>query len=138
MPMVARRSSTPRCRAATAATRSKPALVEAARSEQLAPVVALLPEQLKRLPPIKVGSPEEEARMMELRTQVLRVTTMLSSSKGFDPAALQPLTDALQTPAARRFVETVVSGVAQRVTARVLRELLGEEKTAAGTAASAR
>ena len=48
--------------------------VEAARSEQLAPVVALLPEQLKRLPPIKVGSPEEEARMMELRTQVLRVS----------------------------------------------------------------
>ena len=75
--------------------------------------------------------------MMELRTQVLRVTTMLSSSKGFDPAALQPLTDALQTPAARRFVETVVSGVAQRVTARVLRELLGEEKTAAGTAGTA-
>ena len=112
--------------------------VEVARSEQLAPVVALLPEQLKRLPPIKVGSPEEEARMMALRTQVLRVTEMLSSSKGFDPNALQPLTDALQTPAARRFVETVVSGVAQRVTARVLRELLGEEKATAGAAASAR
>ena len=112
--------------------------VEAARSEQLAPVVALLPEQLKRLPPIKVGSPQEEARMMELRTQVLRVTEMLSSSKGFDPNALQPLTDALQTPAARRFVETVVSGVAQRVTARFLRELLGEEQATAGAAASAR
>jgi hypothetical protein len=47
------------------------------------------------------------------------------------------LTDALQTPAARRFVETVVSGVAQRITARVLRELLGEESEASA-AASAR
>ena len=37
VPMVARRSSTPRCRAATAATRSKPALVEAARSEPQTP-----------------------------------------------------------------------------------------------------
>ena len=110
--------------------------VEAARSEQLAPVVALLPEQLKRLPPIKVGSPEEEARMMELRTQVLRVTTMLSSSKGWTPPRSSPHGRA-PDPAARRLVETVVSGVAQRVTARVLRELLGEEKTAAGTAGTA-
>ena len=35
-------------------------------------------------------------------------------------------------------METVVSGVAQRVTAKVLRELLGEEKATAGAAASAR
>ena len=111
--------------------------VEVVRSEQLAPLVQLLPEQLKRLPPIKVGSPAEEEKMMELRTQVLRVTEMLSNSKGFDPNSLAPLTDALQTPAARRFVETVVSGVAQRITARVLRELLGEESEASA-AASAR
>ena len=83
-------------------------------------------------PPIKVGSPEEEARMMELRTQVLRVTTGSPPDKS-DPAALQHfLTHALQTPAARRFVETVVSGVAQRVTARVLRELLGEGENRRG------
>ena len=59
--------------------------VEAARSEQLAPVVALLPEQLKRLPPIKVGSPEEEARMMELRTQVLRVDDDALLQQGLRP-----------------------------------------------------
>jgi predicted unusual protein kinase regulating ubiquinone biosynthesis (AarF/ABC1/UbiB family) len=110
--------------------------LETARSEQFAPLVNLLPEQLKRLPPIQVGSQEEEARMMELRTQVLRVTEMLSSSKGFDPTSLQPLTEALRKPAARRFVETVVSGVAQRVTARFLRELLGQE-TVKGSGAAA-
>ena len=46
--------------------------VEAARSDQLAPVVALLPEQLKRLPPIRVGTEDEERAMMELRDQVLQ------------------------------------------------------------------
>ena len=104
--------------------------MEVARSTQLAPIVALLPEQLKRLPPIKVGSPEEEQRMMALREQVLKVYGMLQSSKGFEtgPNATAPITDALQTPAARRFVETVVSGVVQRITARVLRELLGEDR----------
>ena len=97
----------------------------AARSDQLAPLVALLPEQLRRLPPIKVGTAEEERRMMELRDQVIRVTELLSSSKGFDPSALTPLTEALrQSPAARSFIEAVVGGVVQRVTARVLKEVL--------------
>lgn len=112
--------------------------VEVARSTQLAPIVALLPEQLKRLPPIKVGSPEEEQRMMALREQVLKVYGMLQSSKGFEtgPNATAPITDALQTPAARRFVETVVSGVVQRITARVLRELLGEDREGQTSAAA--
>ena len=111
--------------------------VEAARSDQLAPVVALLPEQLKRLPPIRVGTEDEERAMMELRDQVLRVTAMLSNSKGFDPSAMQPLTDALQQPAARQFIENVVSGVAQRVTARVLKEVLGDARTEAAPSSAA-
>jgi predicted unusual protein kinase regulating ubiquinone biosynthesis (AarF/ABC1/UbiB family) len=97
----------------------------AIRSDQLAPIVALLPAQLRRLPPIKVGSAKEEQQMMELREQVMRVSQLLSSSKGFDPSALTPFTEALrQSPAARSFVEAVVSGVVQRVTARVIKELL--------------
>ena len=111
--------------------------VEAARSDQLAPVVALLPEQLKRLPPIRVGTEDEERAMMELRDQVLRVTAMLSNSKGFDPSAMQPLTDALQQPAARQFIENVISGVAQRVTARVLKEVLGDARTEAAPSSAA-
>ena len=63
--------------------------------------------------------------MMELRDQVMRVTELLSSSKGFDPSALTPFTEALrQSPAARSFIEAVVGGVVQRVTARVLKEVL--------------
>ena len=53
-------------------------------------------------------------------------------------AAPRPETRSGRGDTTRRFVETVVSGVAQRVTARVLRELLGEEKATAGAAASAR
>ena len=106
----------------------------AARSDQLAPVVALLPEQLRRLPPIKVGTAEEERVMMELRDQVMRVTDLLSSSKGFDPSALTPFTEALrQSPSARSFIEAVVGGVVQRVTARVLKEVL--QPPAGGAAA---
>jgi hypothetical protein len=95
---------------------------------------------------------------------VFRVTDLLSSSKGFDPSALTPLTvgqcrlksvethvecawshrlkvtydklllsfafkinlrrymtDALRQPAARSFIQGVVGGVVQRVTARVLK-----------------
>ena len=111
--------------------------VEAARSEQLAPVVALLPEQLRRLPPISAGTPSEEMEMMALREQVLRVVAMLSNSKGFDPSATQPLTDALQQPAARRFVENVVQGVVSRITARVLKELLAETPSARESSAAA-
>ena len=111
--------------------------VEAARSEQLAPVVALLPEQLRRLPPISAGTPSEEMEMMALREQVLRVVAMLSNSKGFDPSATQPLTDALQQPAARRFVENVVQGVVSRITARVLKELLAETPSTRESSAAA-
>jgi len=107
----------------------------AARSDQLAPIVALLPEALRRLPPIRVGTPEEEAKLMELRDQVLRVTQLLSSSKGFDTSALTPLTEALRQPAARSFIEAVVGGVAQRMTARVLKEVLRAPDAAAAGAA---
>ena len=106
--------------------------VETARSEQLAPLVALLPEQLKRLPPMRVGTQAEEETLMELRAQVLRVSEMLSSSKGFDPSAMEPLTQALQQPAARSFIEAVITGVGQRVTARLIKELLGNSSSASG------
>ena len=94
----------------------------AARSDQLAPVVALLPEQLRHLPPIKVGTAEEEKQMMELRDQVMRVTELLSSSKGFDPSAW-PFTERSGNLPPRG-IEAVVGGVVQRVTARVLKEVL--------------
>ena len=106
--------------------------METARSEQLAPLVALLPEQLKRLPPMRVGTQAEEETLMELRAQVLRVSEMLSSSKGFDPSAMEPLTQALQQPAARSFIEAVITGVGQRVTARLIKELLGNSSSASG------
>ena len=104
--------------------------VETARSEQLAPLVALLPEQLKRLPPMRVGSDTEEEELMALRAQVLRVSEMLSSSKGFDPSAMEPLAQALQQPAARSFIEAVITGVGTRVTARLIKELLGDSSSA--------
>ena len=69
---------------------------------------------------------------MELRAQVLRVSEMLSSSKGFDPSAMEPLTQALQQPAARSFIEAVITGVGQRVTARLIKELLGNSSSASG------
>jgi predicted unusual protein kinase regulating ubiquinone biosynthesis (AarF/ABC1/UbiB family) len=113
--------------------------LEAARSDQLAPLVNLLPDPLRRLPPVKIGTADEEAKLFALRDQVLRIVNMLSSSKGFDPTALEPFTEALRSsPAARSFVEAVVSGVVQRVTARVLREFLtpttGEGSSAAAGA----
>ena len=104
--------------------------VETARSEQLAPLVALLPEQLKRLPPMRVGSDTEEEELMALRAQVLKVSEMLSSSKGFDPSAMEPLAQALQQPAARSFIEAVITGVGTRVTARLIKELLGDSSSA--------
>ena len=88
---------------------------------------------------MKIGTADEEAKLFALRDQVLRIVNMLSSSKGFDPTALEPFTEALRSsPAARSFVEAVVSGVVQRVTARVLREFLtpttGEGSSAAAGA----
>ena len=41
-------------------------------------------------------SEEEEKAIMELRGQVLRVWTLLSSSKGFDPSVLEPLLQIVQ------------------------------------------
>ena len=67
---------------------------------------------------------------MALRAQVLRVSEMLSSSKGFDPSAMEPLTQALQQPAARSFIEAVITGVGARVTARLIKELLGDSSSA--------
>ena len=55
--------------------------------------VKSLPGPLQLLP-LNLGlKGAEEARMMELREQVLRVWGLLQSSDGFDPAMLMPLVE---------------------------------------------
>lgn len=69
-------------------------------------------------------SKADEEQVLELRDQVMSVWAMLSSSKGFDPAVLQPLFSVVQERKAQQFGQTVASGIATKLTARAVRDLL--------------
>ncbi|GMI70171.1 ABC1-like kinase 3 [Hibiscus trionum] len=62
--------------------------------------------------------------MMELRNQVFRIWGLLNSSEDFDPALLQPILQVLQQPEGRSLGGRVVSGITQRLAARLLQQLL--------------
>jgi hypothetical protein len=105
--------------------------MDSAKSDALAPIVNALPEQLKALPPLTMGSASQEAKLLKKREEVLRIVELYSSSKGFDPQALRPFTDAFQQPSASVFVQHVATGLAERIAARVVNVfLLNQEATA--------
>jgi len=106
--------------------------MDSAKSDALAPIVNALPEQLKALPPLTMGSASQEAKLLKKREEVLRIVELYSSSKGFDPQALRPFTDAFQQPSASVFVQHVAAGLAERIAARVVNVfLLSQEASAA-------
>ncbi|XP_042474539.1 protein ACTIVITY OF BC1 COMPLEX KINASE 3, chloroplastic-like isoform X1 [Zingiber officinale] len=72
----------------------------------------------------------EQARMLELRDTVLRVWNLLRSSDSFDPSLLQPLIQVLEEPEARKLGGRLFGGVTQRLTARLLQQLLRSPITA--------
>ncbi|KAG0613018.1 hypothetical protein M758_6G070100 [Ceratodon purpureus] len=75
------------------------------------------------LPPIQ-ASLRDQATTLALREQVLRIYGLLQSSRGFDPAMLQPLVEVLMRPKARAFGGRVASSVSRRLAARTLQQLL--------------
>lgn len=111
--------------------------MDSAKSDALAPIVNALPEQLKALPPLTMGSASQEAKLLKKREEVLRIVELYSSSKGFDPQALRPFTDAFQQPSASVFVQHVATGLAERIAARVVNVfLLNQEANATATQSS--
>ncbi|KAL9242110.1 hypothetical protein vseg_016143 [Gypsophila vaccaria] len=89
-----------------------------------------LPEFLKAF--VVVGRPTallsisdaEQQSMLELRGQVVRVWGLLQSSNNFDPSLLQPILQILQQGEARELGGRVLGGIAQRLAARFLQQIL--------------
>ncbi|KAK2988147.1 hypothetical protein RJ640_020629 [Escallonia rubra] len=69
-------------------------------------------------------SDAERESMMELRDQVYRIWGLLQSSENFDPTILQPILQVLQEPEARSIGGRVVGGISQRLSARLLQQVL--------------
>ncbi|XP_002991477.2 protein ACTIVITY OF BC1 COMPLEX KINASE 3, chloroplastic [Selaginella moellendorffii] len=67
---------------------------------------------------------QEEAQMLKLRQQVLRVWGLLRTSSGFDPAMLQPVVEILRLPEAQSMGAHVATGLTKRLAARLLQQLL--------------
>lgn len=66
----------------------------------------------------------EQQSMMELRGRVLRVWALLQSSQNFDPSLLLPILQILQQGEARNLGGRVFGGIAQRLAARFLQQVL--------------
>ncbi|CAM6083702.1 unnamed protein product [Calypogeia fissa] len=66
----------------------------------------------------------EEASMLALRDQVLRIWVLLRRSSGFDPAVLQPIVEVLRIPEAQAMGGRVAGGITRRLAARALQQLL--------------
>ncbi|XP_057526897.1 protein ACTIVITY OF BC1 COMPLEX KINASE 3, chloroplastic [Amaranthus tricolor] len=89
-----------------------------------------LPDFMKPL--VTNGSPAgflllsdaERQSMLELREQVLRIWGLLRSSNNFDPSLLQPILQVLQQSEARDLGSRVLGGIAQRLAARFLQQVL--------------
>ncbi|GAB2300490.1 Protein ACTIVITY OF BC1 COMPLEX KINASE 3, chloroplastic [Dionaea muscipula] len=74
--------------------------------------------------PLLVSSEEQES-LVELRAQVLRIWELMQSSNNFDPSVLQPILQILQEEEARNLGNRVVGGIARRLAARFLQQVLG-------------
>uniref|UniRef100_A0A7S0RXD1 Protein kinase domain-containing protein n=1 Tax=Pyramimonas obovata TaxID=1411642 RepID=A0A7S0RXD1_9CHLO len=96
------------------------ALIEGTRGRDLEGVPAPVQSALM----LRSRSLQDEAEILELRAQVLRVWDLLSSSKGFDPAVLQPLFQIAQDQQAQQFGNRVATRFFTRLTARAVREVL--------------
>lgn len=99
-----------------------------------APLVALLPAGLRQAAassPWQLGfvDAEEEAKLAELRTQVLRVWALASpagppgSEQASGAVMVQSLLAILQEPRAARFGQSVTNRVVERMTARAVKRL---------------
>ncbi|KAH7433681.1 hypothetical protein KP509_07G081000 [Ceratopteris richardii] len=64
------------------------------------------------------------SEMLTLREQILRIWNLLRTSDGFDPSSLQPVLEVLQQPEAQAIGGEVISGVSQRLAARLLQQVL--------------
>lgn len=69
-------------------------------------------------------SDAEQKSMLELRGRVLRIWALLQSSTNFDPSFLQPILQVLQQGEARELGGRVLGGIAQRLAARFLQQVL--------------
>ncbi|XP_042408847.1 protein ACTIVITY OF BC1 COMPLEX KINASE 3, chloroplastic-like [Zingiber officinale] len=76
----------------------------------------------------------EQARMLELRDRVLRVWSLLRSSDSFDPSLLQPLVQVLEEREARNLGGRIFGGVTQRLSARLLQQVLRSPATVSAAA----
>ncbi|KAG6497719.1 hypothetical protein ZIOFF_045623 [Zingiber officinale] len=76
----------------------------------------------------------EQARMLELRDRVLRVWSLLRSSDSFDPSLLQPLVQVLEEREARNLGGRIFGGVTQRLSARLLQQVLRSPTTVSAAA----
>ncbi|XP_074587968.1 protein ACTIVITY OF BC1 COMPLEX KINASE 3, chloroplastic-like [Curcuma longa] len=79
--------------------------------------------------PFKLSDGEKRS-MLELRDRVLRVWSLLRSSDSFDPSLLQPLLQVLEEPEARNLSGRIVGGITQRLSARLLQQILRSPATA--------
>lgn len=79
--------------------------------------------------PFSISDTEQQS-VMELRGQVLRIWGLLQSSRNFDPSILQPILQTLQQGEARDFGGRVLGGIAQRLAARFLQQVLQAPATA--------
>lgn len=73
--------------------------------------------------PLAVSATEQES-MMELRARVLRIWGLLQSARNFDPSMLQPILQILEQGEVRSLGGRVVGGIAQRLAARFLQQIL--------------
>jgi aarF domain-containing kinase len=86
--------------------------------------ISSIPPAVRALLPPVNASTKDQAAMLMLREQVLQVWGLLQSSRGFDPAMLQPLVQVLLQPQARAMGGRVAESVTRRLAARTLQQLL--------------
>ncbi|KNA23329.1 hypothetical protein SOVF_025780 [Spinacia oleracea] len=111
-------------------TREAVRVTEAVVVGSLMDTYSSLPDFMRTL--VTSGSPTgpfllkeaEQKNMLELRGQVLRVWGLLQSSNNFDPSLLQPILQVLQQGEARDLGGRVLGGIAQRLAARFLQQIL--------------
>ncbi|KAL8152135.1 hypothetical protein V2J09_021943 [Rumex salicifolius] len=79
-------------------------------------------------------SSADQSSVMELRERVFRIWGLLQSSRNFDPSLLQPILQVVQQAEARELGSRVLGGVAQRLAARFLQQVLKSPVSAAAAA----
>jgi len=117
------------------------ALIEGAKKlpvdTQLHNLLSSIPAPVQSALVLKPRSLQDEKEILALREQIMRVWALLSSSKGFDPAVLQPLLQLAREKQAQQFGNRIATRFFTRLTARAVREVLisnsaADKKAAAG------